>query len=170
MSEVYVIGVGQTPFGRFPNSSVRALAAAAARAALADAGCTPDRIEAVFFANAGQGAMDGQHSIRGQLALRDFRFGPIPVVNVENACAGAATAFNMAVAQIRAGLAEIVLAAGAEKLSDPDRTRSMAVFDGSWDVHDVAGNMARLMRMGDGVETPAALRPTSMTTTGKVSV
>lgn len=158
MSEVYIVGVGMTPFGRFLHRSLRDLTEAAVAEALADAGCEAGRIEAAFFANAGQGAMEGQHSIRGELALRGFAFDAIPIVNVENACASAGTAFAMACMQIRSGQAEVALAVGAEKLSDVDKAKSLRVFDGSWDVHDVPGTLAVLRRLGDGVETPAMFR------------
>lgn len=158
MNEVYIVGVGMTPFGRFLHRSLRDLTEAAVAEALADAGCEAGRIEAAFFANAGQGAMEGQHSIRGELALRGFAFDAIPIVNVENACASAATAFAMACTQIRSGQAEVALAVGAEKLSDADKAKSLRVFDGSWDVHDVPGTLAVLRRLGDGVETPAMFR------------
>ena len=160
MSDIFVIGVGMTRFGRFPDTSVRALTAAAVREALADAGAADDAIDAAFFANAGQGAIEGQHSIRGELALRDFALRQVPIVNVENACASASTAFYLACTQLRAGLADVVLAVGAEKLSDADKSKSMGVFDGSWDVHDVSGTIAGLLRLGDGVETPAVFRDT----------
>ena len=154
MGEVYVVGVGMTPFGRFLGKSVRDLTEMGVDAALADSGCAASWIEAAFFANSAQGAMDGQHSIRGQLALRSYPFDAIPIVNVENACASASTAFNLACTQIRAGAAEIVLAVGAEKMFDADKARSFAIFDGSWDVHDVPGNTARLLALGVGVDTP----------------
>lgn len=160
MTDVFVAGVGMTLFGRFPYRSVRDLARDAARQALADAGCDPACIGAAFFANSGQGALEGQHAIRGELALRDLPLGPIPIANVENACASASTAFYMAITQLRAGQADIVLAVGAEKLSHDDKARSLAVFGGSWDVHDVPGNLAALLHMGDGVETPVAMRST----------
>ncbi len=53
--------------------------------------------------------MDGQHMVRGQLALRAMGVQGIPVVNVENACASASTALHMAVQHVRSGAADIVL-------------------------------------------------------------
>jgi len=151
---VYVAGVGMTHFGRHPDESVRSLATKASLDAMEDAGCSPALVDAAFFGNAGQGAMEGQHSIRGELALKDIGFRPIPIVNTENACASAATAFYLAVAHVRAGLADVALAVGAEKMSGPDKTRSAAIFDGSWDVHDVERSTATLRALGAGVETP----------------
>jgi acetyl-CoA acyltransferase len=151
---IYVPGVGMTCFGRHPGETVRSLASAAALETMEDAGCNPAAVDAIFFANAGQGAMEGQHSIRGELALKDIPFRPVPIVNTENACASASTAFYLAVAHVRAGLADVALAVGAEKMSGPDKARSAAIFDGSWDVHDVERSTAMLLALGQGIETP----------------
>jgi len=151
---IYVVGVGMTPFGKHMALSVKDLAARAVEAALADAGCDRTQLEAAYFANATQGHMDGQHMIRGQLALRGMGLQGLPVVNVENACASASTAFHLAVNHLRAGAADIVLAVGAEKMFSDDKARTFAAFDGAWDVHDTAANRERLMEMGRGVEPP----------------
>lgn len=143
-----------TPFGRFPDQSVKALSERAVRAVLEDAGVAAGAVEAIFFSNASQGAIEGQHSIRGQLALRDLPFGNVPIINVENACAGGATAVNLAAAQIKLGAADIVLALGAEKMVTEDKARSFEVFNGSWDVHGVEDTMRGLMTLGSSVATP----------------
>src|SRR5882762_7402227 len=74
-----------TPFGRFPATGVGALAARAAAETLADAGAQSEQTEAIVFANATQGALDGQHGIRGQAALDGSGFGNAPVINVYGA-------------------------------------------------------------------------------------
>ncbi|MCK9282827.1 MAG: thiolase family protein [Rhodocyclaceae bacterium] len=154
MSKVYVVGVGMTPFGRFLDRSLRDLAVGAASAALEDGGCAAGRVDSVFFANSAQGVMEGQHSIRGEIALLPLALGNVPVVNVENACASASTAFNMALTHIRAGMSDIALAVGAEKMYSADRARSFSIFEGSWDVHAVEQTVRNLMYMGEGVPTP----------------
>src|SRR5260370_27746358 len=96
--------------------------------------------------------MDGQHMIRGELALGDI--GGFPVVNVENACASASTAFHLAVTYVRAGAADVVLAVGAEKMYSNDKARSFSAFGGAWDVHDTEAGQQRLLRMGPGGRPP----------------
>lgn len=155
MSKVFVVGVGMTPFGKFLERSLGDLSMSAANDALRDGNCQASNVDSVFFANASQGVMEGQHSIRGEIALLPLALGNAPVINVENACAGASTAFNMACAHVRAGLSDISLAVGAEKMFSTDRALSFSIFDGSWDVHTVAQSVARLLRMGNGVPTPA---------------
>lgn len=154
MEAVYIAGVGMTDFGRHLESSVKALTRQAVEAALQDAGCVGEQLQAAYFANATQGHMDGQHMVRGQLALRAMGLGSLPVVNVENACASASTALFLAVQHVRSGAADVVLAAGAEKMVSQDKARMFAAFDGAWDVHDVAASTARLLRMGEGVVPP----------------
>ncbi len=151
---IYVAGIGMTPFGKHLSLSVKDLAAQAVTAALEDAGCEKTQVEAAYFANATQGHMDGQHMIRGELALRAMGFEGLPVVNVENACASASTAFHLAVNHLLAGAADIVLALGAEKMFSTDKARTFAAFDGAWDVHETVANQAKLMEMGRGIEPP----------------
>lgn len=152
---IYIAGVGMTPFGRHLTASVKDLTRQAVTGALADAGCELAQLQAAYFANATQGHMDGQHMIRGQLALRAMGLQSVPVVNVENACASASTALHLAVQHVRAGAADIVLAVGAEKMFSDDKARMFAAFDGAWDVHDTEASRARLLRMGEGIEPPA---------------
>lgn len=154
MSQIYVAGVGMTAFGKHLSSSVKDLTRMAVTAALADAGCDLRQVQAAYFANATQGHMEGQHMIRGQLALRAMDFQGIPVVNVENACASASTAFYLAVNHVRSGAADIVLAVGGEKMFSDDKARMFASFDGAWDVHDTEAGKARLLAMGHGVVLP----------------
>ncbi|QIL44474.1 thiolase family protein [Acidovorax sp. HDW3] len=155
MDTVFIAGVGMTPFGRHLGQSVKDLTRQAVQAALQDAGCERAQLQSAFFANATQGHMEGQHMVRGQLALRSMGIAGIPVVNVENACASASTALHLAVQQVRSGAADIVLAVGAEKMVSEDKARMFAAFDGAWDVHDVQASKARLLAMGEGVTPPA---------------
>ena len=74
--------------------------------------------------------------IRGQVALREMGIGRIPVVNVENACASSSTAFQQACAMVTAGLYDVVLACGSEKLFHEDKARSLGAFTSAVDVED----------------------------------
>jgi len=124
--EVYIVGAGMTPFGRHPQRSIKDLTRAAVDEALADAGFSSRALQAVFFANCAQGHMEGQHMIRGQIALRSMGIQELPVINVENACASGATALHLAVQYLRADAADVVLAVGGEKMWSPDKAKMMA--------------------------------------------
>ena len=155
MRETYIVGVGMTPFGRFPDTSLAGLATRAATEALRDAAAQPGQVQAIAFANVMQGALEGQFGIRGQAALDDQGFGNAPVFNVENACASAATALNLANLFVGSGAYDCVLAVGAEKMVMDDAARSMAAFEGSLDLHRRAETLARLARMKDRLDLPA---------------
>ena len=145
---VFIAGVGMTKFGIDLAGSVKELTRQAVGEALADANCAVPQIEAAWFANTSQGSLEGQHMIRGQAALRPLGFAGIPVTNVENACASASTALFEAANYLKSGAADIVLVVGAEKLSHPDRSRSLGVFDAGWDVALADQSREALLALG----------------------
>ena len=131
---VYITGHGQTPCGRFPDETVASLAIRALDRALADTDLAVERIDAIFFANALSGLITGQECVRGQVALRHSRYGGIPIVNVDNACASGSTALHLACHAIAAGSYGTVAVVGAEKMSDPDRGKPIRALAGAADV------------------------------------
>jgi acetyl-CoA acyltransferase len=154
MSDIYIVGVGMTHFGKFLDRTVKEITREAVTAALADAGASTADIEAAWFSNAAQAILEGQGSIPGEIALRAMGIQEIPVTNVENACASASTALDMAATWLEAGRGGVALAVGAEKMFHEDRVKMFSVFDGGWDVHDVAAATGRLLAMGEGVADP----------------
>src|SRR5258708_11168887 len=134
-NEVYIAGVGMTPFGKHLETSVKQLTRTAVEDALADAGCDKGQLQGAFFGNSTQGHMEGQHMIRGELALRAMGLFGLPVINVENACASASTAFHLAVNYVKAGAADIVLAGGAQKMFSTDKALTSTSFHGARDSH-----------------------------------
>jgi len=160
MTDIMVAGVSMTPFGRFLDKSVKALTREAVSAALNDAGMTCDDVGAAWFSNTTQGVIEGQHLVPGEIALRDMGFQGIPISNVENACASASTAFHHAHMAIKAGVTDVALAVGADKMYDADKALSFAIFDGALDVHERERTFADLEAIGAGVEPPdAAVNP-----------
>lgn len=155
MTDIYLIGVGMTRFGKLPDQSIKDLVRAAVGDALMDAGAEVSDIGAAFYANSTQAIMDGQHAVRAQMALRPMGFSTIPMVNVENACAGGSTALHEAITYLRAGITDVALAVGVEKMVDlVDKRKSSAIFDGAWDVHEVDSVVASLANIGDGMPPP----------------
>jgi acetyl-CoA acetyltransferase len=155
MRETFIVGVGMTPFGRFPEMPLGELAARAAAETLADANASPREAGAIVFANATQGALESQHGIRGQAALDGAGFGNAPVYNVENACASASTALNLAHVLVGSETHDCVLAIGAEKMVMPDPAKSMAAFEGSWDLSRRQQTIDDLLAMGREMSPPA---------------
>ena len=137
MRDVMVVGAGMTRFGKFFDRSVRSLAEEAVGEAMADAGVAPGQIEFTAFANAVGGILQGQEMIRGQSALHHTGILGSPIVNVENACASASSAFHLAWQAIASGSAEIALAVGAEKLTHADKIRSFAAIGTALDLEEM---------------------------------
>jgi acetyl-CoA acyltransferase len=128
MPDVRIAGAAMTRFGKFPDSTIRSLAEEAVGEALRDAGIGPEAVQMVFFSNATAGVLTGQEMIRGQVALRHTGLLGIPIVNVENACASASTAFHLACMAVRSGSVDVALAVGSEKLTHEDKQRSFAAI------------------------------------------
>ena len=139
-----IAGVGMTHFGKHMETGLKAIGAEAAKAAVADAGVAQDDLEAAWVGNAAAGLVTGQECIRGQVILRSIGLGRLPVINVENACASASTALHQAAAMVTAGLYDVVLALGVEKLYHPDKKKSFGAFSGAVDVEAMQEIMQRL--------------------------
>ncbi len=117
---VYIVGIGMTKFGKYPQKTIKELTAEGLEALFNDCNLSRSEIEAAWFSNSYWGMHSGQHSIRGQVALSANGIEGIPITNVENACAGGSTALHAAWTAIKAGLYDCVLTIGVEKGYDPD--------------------------------------------------
>ncbi len=150
MQKVRVVGAGMTRFGKYLDRGLRDLAEEAVRNAVEDAGLDIKEINAAYVSNSVAGLITGQETIRGQVVLRHTGLMGIPIVNVENACASASTAFHLGWMAVASGLYNCVLAVGVEKLSDPDKAKSLRAFNAAVDVSELAEIEKRLGRSGDG--------------------
>jgi len=144
--QAFIAGVGMTHFGKHMDLGLKTLGAEAVKLAVADAGVDLSELEAAWVGNAAAGLMTGQESIRGQVILRSIGLGRLPVINVENACASASTALFEACAMVTAGLYDVVLALGVEKLYDADKKKSFAAFGGAVDVEALRQILERMAR------------------------
>ncbi|GAA4015523.1 thiolase family protein [Actimicrobium antarcticum] len=154
ISRTYIVGVGITRFSKQLDTSVKELVREAVNGALKDAGCDANMLQGAYFATAGQGAIEGQFMVAGQIALGAMGITGIPVVNVENACASSSTALNAAQMFVASGAGDICLAVGVDKLFSSDKEKSFAVFDGAWDVHQASEQMQVLMHLAADVTPP----------------
>lgn len=144
MRQVAVIGAGMTRFGKHIDRSMKDLAREAIEGALRSAGVDKEAVEAAAVGNAVAGLITGQECIRGQVVLRDMGIGGIPVINTENACASASTAFHLAWLYVASGMYDVVLAVGMEKLFHPDKKRTFQAIGSGIDV-ETAEEFARQM-------------------------
>jgi len=123
---VAIVGVGCTRFGELYDCSAEDLLCDAVDEALADAGCDRDRIEGAWVGTVmspfgGDGLAD---------ALKLFGR---PMTRVQNYCASGMDAFRNACLAVAAGLHEVALAVGFEKMRDggfarPNRSHPVLDF------------------------------------------
>lgn len=137
MREVVIGGTGMTRFGKYPEASIRDLVAQALAEALADARVSADDIETVFFGNAAAGLLTGQEMITGQVALRHSGLLGKPIINVENACASASSAAQLAWLSVASGQADVALAIGAEKMTHPDKSVPFRALIAAMDLEEI---------------------------------
>jgi acetyl-CoA acyltransferase len=128
MRGVSIIGVGMTQFGRHPGKTHSDLAQEAVSLAFADARAKASDLGMAIYANVVQGFFAGEMSIPGEYALRPMGIQGVRVMHVEAACASSTIGLHVAIDYVRAGLADVVLVVGAEKLYSADRAKRFAVF------------------------------------------
>lgn len=109
-----VIGVGHTRVGAQPEATLRHLFADAANEALEDAGV--DKVDAIVVGNMMSGRLQCQESL-GTLSATSIGMTGISVMKVEGACASGGVAVHAGFNSVRAGVYDIVLVAGIEKMS-----------------------------------------------------
>ena len=118
--DIVLAGARRTPIGRFGGAlaslSAPELGAAAARSALEAAEVPPEAVDEVVFGNARQAGV-GPNPAR-QVGRRAGLADRVPARTVNQACASGLRAILDAAASIRLGDAEVVLAGGAESMSN----------------------------------------------------
>ncbi len=125
---VTISGIGMTQQGRSELGPDQ-LAAQAATEALADAGLERSQVGMVVVGNALGGALSNQECVRGQSWLYKLGLGNAPILNVDNGCAGGASAIHMASLAVEAGVSP-VLVVGVEKMWTGDRAATLKGIEG----------------------------------------
>ena len=155
MSDVYVIGVSCTPFGKQADKTFKDLTRDAFMGLLSDTGVDiAQKIEQAWFGNCGMGTF-GQRNIRGQVCftplVREGIFPErVPLINVEGGCATASMAFHGAYKDILSGECDLSLAMGVEKTFFPgDPERTMEIFQGGIDQLDPQEWQAYYLKAGE---------------------
>jgi len=109
--KVSIIGMGCTRFGERWDASAGDLIIEAVNEAYADAGIEQKDIQAAWVGTASSGRT-------GQCLAEPLKMHYVPITRVENACATGSEAFRNACYAVAAGVYDIVLAVGFEKLKD----------------------------------------------------
>lgn len=117
MRDVYVSGIGSTPFGRHHGQPIESLAASASVQALAESGLARDQIGALYLGNFISGPLNGKEVLAGIVADRLGLPGNIPCTKVEGACASGGIAFRHAWLAVAYGMCDAALVVGAETMT-----------------------------------------------------
>ena len=120
----HIVGTAITPMQR-RDLTIEAMSHHVVADAVADAGLTPDQVDLVVFGNATAGRLLDQACIRGQSFLLDAGLRNAGIINVDNSCAGGASALHLATLATLGG-AGTVLAVGVEKMWTGDRMETLA--------------------------------------------
>ena len=109
--KVAIIGVGCTKFGENWERSAEDMMVEAAYEAYEDAGIEPDKIQAAWLGTTTSGR-------GGPMLAHALKLEYIPVTRVENYCATGTDALRNACYSVAAGIYDIALVVGVEKLKD----------------------------------------------------
>jgi acetyl-CoA acyltransferase len=119
-----IVGSAMTAMNR-RDRSAEEMATEVVADSLTDADIPPDQVNLVIFGNATAGRLVNQGCIRGQTFLRKAGLRNAGIVNVDNSCAGGASALHLANLAARGG-AGTVMAVGVEKMWTGDRAGTLA--------------------------------------------
>ena len=132
MRPVAIIGIGKTAFGAFPDRDLRSLAVEAGEKCLADGHVSPSQVEAYYLGNFAGPSFVGQNHLAPYIAGAMGITG-VPCTRFEAACASSGSAFYHAVSSVAAGLNEVVLVAGVEKMTSQTTPKVTEILAGAGD-------------------------------------
>jgi len=115
MRSVSVIGIGETKMGRYPDRSLQDMILEAGSAAIADAGIDKSKLEAIYFSNFNAQQLCGQGHMGAM--VNEVLGVTLPTIRVEAACASGSLAFREAYVAVAAGIYDVVLVGGVEKMT-----------------------------------------------------
>ncbi|WP_292467845.1 thiolase domain-containing protein [Methanolobus sp.] len=139
MRDVAIIGVKNTKFGELWDRSFRDVVVEAGVGAVSDAGVVGDKIDAMFVGNMSGGQFVEQEHIGALIAdysglAKDIH---VPSTRVEAACASGGLALRQGIYSVASGMDDIVIAAGAEKMTDVPSAKASsalaAAADREWE-------------------------------------
>jgi acetyl-CoA C-acetyltransferase len=133
MRPVAVIGIGKSAFGAFPDRDLRSLAVEAGQKALADAHVTPSKVEAFYLGNFAGPSFVGQNHLAPYIAGA-MGITSVPCTRFEAACASSGSAFFHAVSAVGAGLYDVVLVGGVEKMTSQPTPKVTEILAGAGDM------------------------------------
>lgn len=119
MRDVAIIGVGCTEFGELWDKSFRELFVEAGVSAIEDANVQGGKIDALYVGNMSGGRFIEQEHLGALIAdYSGLASLNIPSTRVEAACASGGLALRQGIIAVASGYHDIVIAGGAEKMTD----------------------------------------------------
>lgn len=128
-----MVGIGKTAFGAFADRDIRSLGVEAITNAVSDAGVAPSRIEAFYLGNFAGPSFTGQNHLAPFIG-RAAGFGEIPCTRFEAACASSGSAFFHAWQGVAAGIYDVVVAGGVEKMTNQPNPKVAEILSGAGDM------------------------------------
>src|ERR1700680_161247 len=129
MRPVAIIGIGKTNFGAFPDRDLRSLAVEAGVKCLAGGHVRPSQVEAYYVGNFAGPSFVGQNHLAPYIAGAMGITG-VPCTRFEAACASSGSAFFHAVSSVGAGLYDLVLVGGVEKMTSQSTAKVTEILAG----------------------------------------
>ena len=118
-----IVGVGQTQFGELFDRSLSGLVLEAGLKAIEDAKIKREQIDAMFVGSFVPAILNHQGLIGAKLA--EELGVDIPIYRCESACSSGGDAIALAVQGVMAGIYDIVVAGGVEKMTEGDAVQGL---------------------------------------------
>ncbi len=119
LSDVYIIGAGETKFGELWEKSLRELAVEAGLRAIENAGIFSKDVQVLYGSNSLAGIISGQENIGDLLAdfagIAEYH---IPAIRIEASTASGGAAVRQAYLGIKSGEFDVAMVGGVEKMTD----------------------------------------------------
>jgi acetyl-CoA C-acetyltransferase len=122
MRPVAVIGTGKTAFGVFPDRDLRSLAVEAGEKCLRSGNVSPGQVESFYLGNFAGPAFVGQNHLAPYVSTA-MGIAGVPATRIEAACASSGSAFFHAWKEVAAGIYDIVMVVGVEKMTSQPTAR-----------------------------------------------
>src|SRR4030088_855756 len=116
MRPVAIAAAGKTPFGAFQDRDLRSLAVEAGEKCLKNGHVSPSQVEAFYLGNFAGPSFVGQNHLAPYVAGAAGITG-VPATRFEAACASSGAALFHAWSAVAAGIYDLVLVAGVEKMT-----------------------------------------------------
>jgi len=133
MRAVAVVGIGKTAFGAFPDRDLRSLAVEAGQKALENGHANASQVEAFYLGNFAGPSFVGQNHLAPYIS-NGIGIKGVPATRFEAACASSGSAFFHAASAVAAGLYDIVLVAGVEKMTSQTTPKVTEILAGAGDL------------------------------------